>query len=76
MRLAAWQNSLHGEIAGDWAVEYTLKFLRGDDDVLSRHEDFGAEANEGASHAVLDNYFATGGDFIDTADVYANGARR
>jgi aryl-alcohol dehydrogenase-like predicted oxidoreductase len=34
---------------------------------------FGAEADETASHALLDDYFAWGGNFIDTADVYSNG---
>jgi aryl-alcohol dehydrogenase-like predicted oxidoreductase len=32
-----------------------------------------AEADETASHALLDDYFAWGGNFIDTADVYSNG---
>ncbi|EJZ16715.1 MULTISPECIES: aldo/keto reductase, partial [Rhizobium] len=31
---------------------------------------FGAEADEAASHKLLDDYFAWGGNFIDTADVY------
>jgi aryl-alcohol dehydrogenase (NADP+) len=35
---------------------------------------FGSEANEAASHRILDDYFAWGGNFIDTADVYSNGA--
>ncbi|MBP2414809.1 aryl-alcohol dehydrogenase (NADP+) [Arthrobacter stackebrandtii] len=35
---------------------------------------FGAEADEAASHAILDNYLAAGGNFIDTADVYTAGA--
>jgi aryl-alcohol dehydrogenase-like predicted oxidoreductase len=35
---------------------------------------FGNEADETASHAILDQYVAAGGDFIDTADVYAGGA--
>jgi aryl-alcohol dehydrogenase-like predicted oxidoreductase len=35
---------------------------------------FGAEADEAASHAMIDHYFAAGGNFIDTADVYAKGA--
>ncbi|XAS66921.1 aldo/keto reductase [Micrococcaceae bacterium Sec5.7] len=35
---------------------------------------FGAEATEEASHAILDDYFAAGGNFIDTADVYSSGA--
>ena len=35
---------------------------------------FGAETDEAASHAILDNYVAAGGNFIDTADVYSNGA--
>jgi hypothetical protein len=34
---------------------------------------FGSEADETASHALLDDYFAWGGNFIDTADVYSNG---
>ena len=34
---------------------------------------FGAEATEETSHAILDNYFAAGGNFIDTADVYSSG---
>ncbi|MHA7268665.1 aldo/keto reductase [Arthrobacter sp. HLT1-20] len=34
---------------------------------------FGAEATEEASHAILDNYVAAGGNFIDTADVYSAG---
>jgi aryl-alcohol dehydrogenase-like predicted oxidoreductase len=34
---------------------------------------FGAEADEAASHALLDDYFALGGNFIDTADVYSAG---
>ena len=35
---------------------------------------FGAESDEVASHAMLDAYFAAGGRFIDTADVYSRGA--
>jgi aryl-alcohol dehydrogenase-like predicted oxidoreductase len=35
---------------------------------------FGAESDEGTSHAQLDAYFAGGGNLIDTADVYAGGA--
>jgi aryl-alcohol dehydrogenase-like predicted oxidoreductase len=35
---------------------------------------FGAEADEAASHAILDAYAAAGGNFIDTADVYSAGA--
>jgi aryl-alcohol dehydrogenase-like predicted oxidoreductase len=35
---------------------------------------FGSEADEAASHRILDDYFAWGGNFIDTADVYSNGA--
>jgi len=35
---------------------------------------FGAEADEATSHAILDAYIAGGGNFIDTADVYSNGA--
>ena len=34
---------------------------------------FGAEATEDQSHAILDDYLAAGGNFIDTADVYAAG---
>jgi len=34
---------------------------------------FGAEADEAASHTILDDYFAWGGNFIDTADVYSAG---
>ncbi len=34
---------------------------------------FGAEASEEQSHAILDDYFAAGGNFIDTADVYSRG---
>jgi len=34
---------------------------------------FGAEADEASSHKLLDDYFAWGGNFIDTADVYSNG---
>ncbi|WP_028280945.1 aldo/keto reductase [Arthrobacter sp. H5] len=34
---------------------------------------FGAEADEKASHAILDDYAAGGGNFIDTADVYSAG---
>ncbi|MFP7759959.1 aldo/keto reductase [Marisediminicola sp. LYQ134] len=34
---------------------------------------FGAEADEAASHAVLDAYAERGGNFIDTADVYSAG---
>ena len=34
---------------------------------------FGAEATEEQSHAILDDYLAAGGNFIDTADVYAAG---
>ena len=34
---------------------------------------FGAEATEEQSHAILDDYFAAGGNFIDTADVYSSG---
>ena len=35
---------------------------------------FGAEADEAASHRILDAYAAAGGNFIDTADVYSAGA--
>lgn len=34
---------------------------------------FGAEADEAASHAILEDYVAAGGNFIDTADVYSSG---
>lgn len=34
---------------------------------------FGAEATEDTSFAILDDYFAAGGNFIDTADVYSQG---
>jgi aryl-alcohol dehydrogenase (NADP+) len=34
---------------------------------------FGAEADEPTSHALLDDYAAAGGNFIDTADVYSQG---
>lgn len=34
---------------------------------------FGAEADEATSHAILDDYVAAGGNFIDTADVYSSG---
>jgi len=34
---------------------------------------FGAEASEEQSHAILDDYVAAGGNFIDTADVYSSG---
>src|SRR5450756_2099082 len=34
---------------------------------------FGAEADETTSHAILDDYVAAGGNFIDTADVYGSG---
>ena len=35
---------------------------------------FGAEADEATSHAILDSFVAAGGNFVDTADVYAAGA--
>ena len=35
---------------------------------------FGAEAAEEVSHAIMDDYFEAGGNFIDTADVYTAGA--
>ena len=35
---------------------------------------FGAEADEAASHAMLDRYLEAGGNFVDTADVYTHGA--
>ena len=34
---------------------------------------FGAEADEAASHQLMDGYFAAGGNFVDTADVYSAG---
>lgn len=34
---------------------------------------FGAEADESTSHAILDDYAAAGGTFLDTADVYTRG---
>ena len=34
---------------------------------------FGAESDETVSHQLMDDYFAAGGNFIDTADVYSNG---
>ncbi|MHA7238898.1 aldo/keto reductase [Arthrobacter sp. TMS1-12-1] len=34
---------------------------------------FGAEADEAASHAILSDYAAAGGNLIDTADVYTAG---
>lgn len=34
---------------------------------------FGAESDEATSHKILDAYFAAGGNFIDTADVYSAG---
>ncbi len=34
---------------------------------------FGAEADEAASHKLLDDYASAGGNFIDTADVYSGG---
>ncbi|WP_125611620.1 aldo/keto reductase [Specibacter cremeus] len=35
---------------------------------------FGHEADEAASHALLDAFFAAGGTLVDTADVYTHGA--
>ena len=35
---------------------------------------FGAESDEDTSHAILDRYSELGGNFIDTADVYSQGA--
>ena len=35
---------------------------------------FGAEADETASHAILERYLDAGGNFLDTADVYTAGA--
>jgi aryl-alcohol dehydrogenase-like predicted oxidoreductase len=34
---------------------------------------FGAESDEPTAHAILDQYVAAGGNFIDTADVYSSG---
>ncbi|HYO18070.1 MAG TPA: aldo/keto reductase, partial [Dermatophilaceae bacterium] len=34
---------------------------------------FGAEADEPAAHAIIDDYVAAGGNFVDTADVYGRG---
>ena len=34
---------------------------------------FGAESDEPTSHKILDDYFAGGGNFVDTADVYSTG---
>ena len=34
---------------------------------------FGDEADEAASHAILDDYVAAGGNLVDTADVYSAG---
>ena len=34
---------------------------------------FGAEADESASHGILDDYVEAGGNLIDTADVYSDG---
>jgi len=35
---------------------------------------FGAEADDATSHAIIDDYLESGGNLIDTADVYSNGA--
>ncbi|SED77128.1 aldo/keto reductase [Ruania alba] len=35
---------------------------------------FGKEADEATSHALIDAYLAAGGNFLDTADVYSQGA--
>ena len=35
---------------------------------------FGAEADEATSHAILGDYVESGGNLIDTADVYSKGA--
>ena len=35
---------------------------------------FGTESDEEVSHAQLDRFAATGGTFVDTADVYSGGA--
>ena len=34
---------------------------------------FGAEADEATSHAILGDYLESGGNLIDTADVYSKG---
>jgi hypothetical protein len=34
---------------------------------------FGAESDEATSHKLLDDYAKSGGNFIDTADVYSTG---
>ena len=34
---------------------------------------FGSESDEAASHRMIDDYVAAGGNFIDTADVYSAG---
>lgn len=34
---------------------------------------FGAESDEAVSHQLMDDFFAAGGNFIDTADVYSAG---
>jgi len=34
---------------------------------------FGMEADEATSHRIIDDYFAAGGNFLDTADVYSRG---
>ncbi|MGH9033789.1 MAG: aldo/keto reductase, partial [Acidimicrobiia bacterium] len=35
---------------------------------------FGREIEESASRAILDRYLHSGGNFVDTADVYGGGA--
>jgi aryl-alcohol dehydrogenase-like predicted oxidoreductase len=35
---------------------------------------FGREADEATSREIVDHFLAAGGNFVDTADVYANGA--
>jgi aryl-alcohol dehydrogenase-like predicted oxidoreductase len=35
---------------------------------------FGAESDEATSHRLIDDYVKAGGNFLDTADVYSNGA--
>jgi aryl-alcohol dehydrogenase-like predicted oxidoreductase len=35
---------------------------------------FGEQADEATSHAILDRYLDAGGNFVDTADIYGNGA--
>jgi aryl-alcohol dehydrogenase-like predicted oxidoreductase len=37
---------------------------------------FGAESDEKVAHEQLDRFVEQGGNFVDTADVYADGSRR